>query len=87
MELELFLTNAIYIMLVIFLLSLIILVVKIFPILNEIRILFEDVNKKSASLNPIFETISNVGTTLTKAGEAVGSGLERLISFFDRKEK
>lgn len=87
MKLEGMLTNGIYVSLILLILSLTVMVFKILPILKEIKILFEDVNRKSESLNPLFDAAKGMGDALSKTGVFLSGGLEKLINFFERKEK
>lgn len=87
MEFSLILTTIIYVLLIILILLLIVFILKLFPILKELRILIEDVKKKTNSLSPIFDVVENVGNTFSKVGEAISSGLSNVVNLFGRKEK
>lgn len=78
----------IYMLVAALLVVLIILGLNLVKTVQKTNILLDDIEKKSQSLNGVFESVDNISNSLTKAGDRILDGLTNYVTgLFSRRKK
>ena len=64
----------------ILLLVIIILLTKLVGTVDRLNVLLDDIERKSQSLNGLFDAIENVGSTISKANNGIANFVTKLVS-------